>query len=355
MDIVNVLESIRNKIEAIDPLEDRFLRSNGNDNGFEKLVPLIIQEVVDEWPSADTLSFVAHLGHHFPDVDLTLNGIKYGLELKSRNNGSWFTNGNSVLESITSEGYEEIYLMFGSKVLNEKRLAIKYAPYWQATSNIKVTHSPRFTIDMANLDKSVFRSKEEYDLLRTMNEEQKTQFLQNYLKENSIGAKWYTASNKSVSPTIFSELDLDKKNQLRAEVLILFPDDLLIGSNQDKYTRSSKYILETYFVYNKSFRDLFSAGGVFRTHNVEFPKMIGTLIMLKDSIIQTLYNASDDFFELCKEKWIENLPEELISTNLLDSYQNILDYLGTKKTYASLLEQTNIDTLSKLTLQLQTD
>lgn len=350
MDIIDVLELIRKKIESIDHLEDRFLRSKGNDNGFEELFPLIAEEVANELPPPNSLTVEVHLGHHFPDVDLFFNGLKYGVELKSRNNGSWSTNGNSVLESITGEGYEEIYLFFGSKIPKEKRLLIKFAPYWQTTSNIKVTHSPRFTIDMVNLDNSVFKSKEEYDNLREMDESSKINYLQKFLKENSIGAKWYTAPSETISSTSFSDLPLEQKNQICVELLILFPDDLLIGSRNNKYARSAKYLLETYFVYNPSLRDLFSAGGVYSFHNTDFPKIIGTLASLKELIVYTLNNASDDFFELSKDMWKQNLPTDLISTNMYDSFQNILDFIGTEEPYSSLLEQTNANNLSEMIL-----
>lgn len=350
MNIVDVLEIIQKKIESITPIDDRFLRSKGNDNGFEELFPIITKEVIEELSPQNVLQFTVHLGHHFPDVDLILNGVKYGVELKYRGNGSWNTNGNSVFESITGSGYEEIYLMFASKIPKERRLLVKFSPYWQATSNIKVTHSPRFTINMENLSKSVFDSKKEYDSLRNMTETEKVRFVQEFLKKNSGGAKWYTAPTETVPPTKFSDLPSEKRNQIRTELLILFPDDLLHGSRQSKYTRSAEYLLETYYVYNKSLRDLFSSGGVYLFNEVVFPKMIGTLISLKELLNYTLNNASNDFFELCKDSWGENIPNELISNDLYDSYHAILNYLGRIEPYNKLLKQVKVDNLSEMIL-----
>lgn len=350
MNIVDVLDIIRKKIEAIIPLDDRFLRSKGNDNGFEELFPIVVKEVSEELSPQNVLQFTIHLGHHFPDADLILNGVKYGVELKYRGNGSWNTNGNSVFESITGEGYEEIYLMFGSKVPKEKRLLVKFAPYWQVTSSIKVTHSPRFTIDMKNLSESVFNSKKEYDLLRSMDETEKVRFVQKFLKEHNGGAKWYTTPDEIVPPTKFSDMPSTKRDQLRTELIILFPYDLLHGSKHSKYTRSAEYLLESYYVYNTALRDLFSSGGVYTFNNTDFPKMIGTFVTLRDLIIQNLNNASDDFFELCKESWSKNLPTYLISDNLYDSYRSVLDHLGSTEPYNKLLEQANIKNLSDMIL-----
>lgn len=350
MNIIDVLDKICEKIESMDPIDSRFLRSKGNDNGFEELFPLIAEKVAEELAPQNKLEFKVHLGHHFPDVDLILNDVKFGIELKYRGNGSWITNGNSVFESITSEDYEEIYLMFGSKVPKKNRMLVKFAPYWQATSSIKVTHSPRFTIDMGNLSESIFTSKEEYDSLRKMEEIEKVSFVQKFLKENSGGAKWYITPTATISPTKFSSLPCIKKDQIRTELLILFPDDLLHGDSRSKYIRSAEYLLETYYVYNSSLRDLFSSGGVYIFKNTDFPKIIGTLVSLKEQLNHTLYNASDDFFELCKDNWSKTIPPHLISNNLYDSYTAIIDYLGSKEPYSNLLKQANIANMSEMLL-----
>lgn len=85
MNIIDVLDIVRKKIESIIPIDDRFLRSKGNDNGFEELFPIVLKEVSENLlPPQNVLQFTVHLGHHFPDVDLFLNGVKYGVELKYR-------------------------------------------------------------------------------------------------------------------------------------------------------------------------------------------------------------------------------------------------------------------------------
>lgn len=348
MNIDDVLRLIKDKIEAINPVEDKYLRSKGNDNGFEELFPKIAAEVEKDIHPQHTLKIKKNSEHHFPDVELYLDDKKYGIELKFRNNGSWTTNGNSVFESITGEDYIEIYTVFATKVHDQKRLLVKYAPYWRSLSSIKVTHSPRFAIDMKMDPENdgVFKSKEQYDSFRAMSEEEKIKFLQNYLKQHSVGAKWYIAPTETISPTKYSDLSLEKKLQLKAELFILFPDDLL-GCSGEKYERSAEYLLETYYVYNKSIRDIFSAGGKYEIRETEFPKIIGTLVEVKKPLEETLNVASDDFFNLAKKYWRENLPNELIKDNLYDSYKAILDHIGSK-TYNELLEKAGIPNLSAL-------
>ncbi|EGV9322438.1 hypothetical protein DYP23_06215, partial [Staphylococcus pseudintermedius] len=131
MNIEKVLNMIKEQIEGMSTLIPEYLKNNRNDNGFEELFPIVANNIANKLLPNDILEIEPRLGHHFPDVDLILNGLKYGIELKSRSNGAWSTNGNSVLESITNDDYEEIYLFFGTKIPDEQRLLVKFAPYWQ--------------------------------------------------------------------------------------------------------------------------------------------------------------------------------------------------------------------------------
>lgn len=346
-----MLEQIKNTIEAMESLDQKYLKSKGNDNGFELLFSEIAPEIAKSISPPNHLDVHIHFGHHFPDADLTLNGVKYGVELKSRNNGSWKTNGNSVFESITSEDYEEIFLVFASKIPKKNQYLVKYAPYWNTTSTIQVTHSPRFIIDMENSRDSVFESKAEYTSLRTMSESEKIDFLQRYLRENSTGYKWFITPQDTINPTAFRDLVPPVKSQIKAELLILFPDDLICGDHRNKYTRTVVYMLNNYYTYNNSLRDMFSAGGVYRSNGVEFPQTLRSFIVLKDMIDQTITNANEDFFTLAKSKWRENLPEYLITEDFKESYLNILNYLGEIEPLNTQLRDANIDSLSQFIFQ----
>ena len=72
--------------------------------------------------------------HHFPDITLWINGLKYGLELKSKQDGKYVIPGGSVLASSNDDvDYVKIYLFFG--VLNTKKddhYHIKYCEYFEA-------------------------------------------------------------------------------------------------------------------------------------------------------------------------------------------------------------------------------
>lgn len=330
MNIEQVLNLIKDEIEAMDPVPKEYLVSNGNNNGFEKLVPLIAENVSAKIKEhGDILEITAHLGHHFPDMDLKLNGIKFGLELKSRSNGEWTTNGNSVMESISDPDYEEIFLMFGSKVKKENRLLVRHAPYWQTTKAIKVTHSPRFVIDIRSGASSVFESKVEYDTLRELNDDGKVKFLQDYLRNNSNEAKWYTSEKEQVMPTYFNDLPEEERLKIKADLFVQFPKDL-IGNSKNDYKRCAEHLINFYFVYVSNLRDIFSASGKFKYKNIEFPRVYKILQDTSQAIQDFLHEASPDYVEKIINVWIKDELIENSSGDVITDYYNALNMAAKK-------------------------
>ena len=321
--IEQFLELIKSKIESLDPVPQKYLVSKGNNNGFEILVADIIETISPQ------LKFKMHFGHHFPDLTVWINNQKYGIELKSRNNGTWVTNGNSVLESISDDGYEMIYILFGTSntKIGTPTIKVRYAEYWTVTSSINVTHSPRFKINM-NTNESVFESKEQYNALRTYSIEEKIDFLQEYLQENTDGVKWFSSPKQTIMPTPLNALPKKRREQILSEVVILYPQDF-IRQSQCEYSRGSEYIIATHYCYSSSFRDFFSAGGRWAyNQKILLPKILKVLHTHRSSILNTLKEANDDFKELAYNSW-EALPITLNKVDFNHDFKKVLDYLGT--------------------------
>lgn len=348
--IEEILNELVNRIESRDNLEHVYTVSNGTNNGFEKLVPEILDQISNVFPN----EFECHVfyGHHFPDLEIKTSEGLYGVELKSRKKEEWTTNGNSVFESISDENYDEIYLLFGSLNKEGKRYSARYKPYWQVTSGIAVTHSPRFKIDMRDTEiESVFQSSEEYKGLRDKSDEEKIQFLQTYLKKNTDKSKWYIPQEtESVKPIQFKELDNDVRDQVLAETMVLFPHDLIkkfpSGMFRGEYGRSTEYLLEQYFYFTPSLRDSYSAGGAFIYRDVKFPQVIARLKSLQDRISKILEEASEDFKKMAYKYWGE-LNLDLEEQNFSQDYDKVLDSIG-KNHLEEELQKAGISSLSKL-------
>ena len=102
-------------------------------------------------------------GQKFPDI---VAKRYYGIEVKTTTQNHWKTTGNSVLESTRVEDVERIFMLFGK--LGEP-IEFKSRPYEECLSEVVVTHSPRYLIDMnLGAGETIFdKIKMPYDTLRT--------------------------------------------------------------------------------------------------------------------------------------------------------------------------------------------
>ena len=228
----------------------------------------------------------------------------------------------------------------------QDHILIRYDYYWKVTAAINVTHSPRFKINM-NTTSSVFASADDYYNLRDKNEQEKVIFLQNYLKENTNGVKWFVpqdSSTDSIKPTSLNLLPTEIQEQIKAEVLVLFPQDLITSKRAD-YARASEFIITNHFYYSSSFRDFFSAGGKWTYNLVKFPQSIETFHNVREKIHDILANANDDFIKLAYHSW-ENLPIEM-SGNFTDDYIQVINVIGDLN-FSSELHKSNLIRLSNL-------
>lgn len=301
--IDTVLNFIKNYIET-KSWDEVYFKSKGNDNGFENLLESLIPIIEEQFEDV-TVNLIS--GHHFPDMDILIGDTKYGVELKSSQKGVWTIPGNSIFESISEDDYSEIFVMFGSRKKDYStnqfvfQYNIKYKKYWEATSNISVTHSPRFIINMDS-NQRIFPDVEAYNAFRIMSDDEKATFAQKILREKTSGVKWYVAPEvDSVKVTNFSDLPMNRKHELLTELLVLFPTDVLRKRND--YTRCTNYLIDTYYIYSKSLRDVFSAGGKINKNGVLIPQTLQTFIEYRDDIFNILNNANDDFQQVAYSCW----------------------------------------------------
>jgi hypothetical protein len=101
-------------------------------------------------------------GQKFPDI---VAKKYYGIEVKTTTQNHWKTTGNSVLESTRVDEVERIFMLFAKLA---SPIEFRCRPYEEVLSEVVVTHSPRYLIDM-NLEqgKTIFdKIKMPYDTLR---------------------------------------------------------------------------------------------------------------------------------------------------------------------------------------------
>lgn len=199
-------------------------------------------------------------GHRFPDI--VIKEI-YGVEVKTTKQSHWTSTGNSIFESTRINNVKNIFIYFAR--LSEP-IEFKYRRYEECLSNIAVTHSPRYLIDM-ELSKgdSIFdKIGIEYEKLREM-QNPIIPFIKYIRKSTKKGEEpWWMGSEETqvISPIVrlFTNLDKDEKEKIVIEAMALFPE--IFSNKNTKYYRVTAWLAARYGIVNPSMRDSFTAGGV---------------------------------------------------------------------------------------------
>lgn len=198
--------------------------------------------------------------HAFPDIVV---GGEFGVEVKMTTGDKWTSTGNSVLETTRVPDVHTVYLFFGKF---GGTYEARYRAYEECLSDIGVTHSPRYKIDMTlGESDSIFKKMNiSYNAFRTQSDS--IAILKSYyrtqLKEGE--ELWWidsTAEDTSVSPIIrtFSSLSPEEREAYVTEVLVLFPE--IYSSSRVKFERAAAYLITEYNAVCSNLRDVFTAGG----------------------------------------------------------------------------------------------
>jgi hypothetical protein len=130
---------------TIETLEQDSKRNQKEYLGYigNKLENVIADVMIDKavgTPFENTIELIS--GQRFPDI---IANKYYGVEVKTTTQNHWTTTGNSVLEGTRVDGIERIYMFFGKMV---SPIEFKCRPYEECLSEVVVTHSPRYLINM---------------------------------------------------------------------------------------------------------------------------------------------------------------------------------------------------------------
>lgn len=199
-------------------------------------------------------------GQKFPDI---IAKKYYGIEVKTTTQNHWKTTGNSVLETTRVDSVERIFMLF-AKLANP--IEFRCRPYEEVLSEVVVTHSPRYLIDM-NLEKgkTIFdKINLSYDNLRK--EENPIKPIVNYYKSKLKPGEelWWMDSENSnrannIIIRIWNNLSQTEKQSLKNRAMVYFPE--LFSNRADKFNRVSIWLATRESIVCPNIRDLFTAGG----------------------------------------------------------------------------------------------
>lgn len=224
----------------------------------EPYVRDVMTDLASGTPFENSIELIS--GQKFPDI---VAKKYYGIEVKTTAQNHWRTTGNSVLETTRVDSVERIFMLFAKLA---SPMEFRCRPYEEVLSDVVVTHSPRYLIDM-NLEagETIFdKIQMPYDTLRKKDNPIKpiVEYYKSKLKEGE--ELWWIGQEdngkaSSLVVKIWNNLSIEDRRILRIKAMAYFPE--LFGSGNDKFGRLALWLITSESVVCPNVRDLFSAGG----------------------------------------------------------------------------------------------
>lgn len=192
----------------------------------------------------------------FPDI---VANKYYGVEVKSTTQNHWTTTGNSILESTRVKDVERIYMMFGKLATP---IEFKCRPYEECLSEVIVTHSPRYAIDMElPTGETIFdKIQIPYDSLRLANPLEP--ILKYYRDKLQPGQQiWWLGSGSPSSLIIkfWNSLTPKERREISIKGFVYFPE--IFSKKADKFNNMASWLVQKKNIVCPNMRDIYSAGG----------------------------------------------------------------------------------------------
>jgi len=242
-------------------------------------------------------------GQKFPDI---VSKKIFGVEVKSTTQNHCTTTGNSILESNRVDGVERLFLLFGKL---KDPVEFRWRSYEECLADIRVTHSPRYIIDMnlSSGDTIFDKMGLRYDELRQRDNpiSPVVDYFKLQLKEGE--SLWWVDSSASIPMKVrmWSSLNSDEKQFHKVRGMVEYPQ--IFGSSNSKFDQFSLELVTKFGIVAPSLRDMFSAGGKV-TLTIQ-----GEIFKNMPRIYQHVYYNSEEVFRYIEsegkslEKWVSDV------------------------------------------------
>ena len=196
----------------------------------------------------------------FPDI--VVNG--FGVEAKFSTRSTWHGTGNSIFEGMRDQGATDIALVYCRSDIPE----VRWRWYADCIKGIRISHSPRYMIDMDG-ENSFFQDIcLSMDQFRQADLRRKMEIVKNHVKERVGDGErlwWFDEDREHTLPVnirLYRLLRVEEKNTMRAEASLMCPQIFKGSRQRGKYDDAALYLLTQHGVFAPQTRDLFSAGSV---------------------------------------------------------------------------------------------
>ena len=268
-----VKEKVEKRITEIHKDED--LKVTGT--AFEDIV---LDELVEAGIKKEEIS---HSARKFPDfvIEDKEKGIRIGLEVKKTDEDKWEVPGGSIFESLRNH-IEETYVLMGKLGGTPATRLRRYA---ECIKDLKVTHSPRFQLDLELEKGGDYLTKNgAEDILELPEGPELNRRIRELLRTDKD--TWYSSEESIVS---FSDLKKDEKEKYFVDGVVLFPE--VIGGN---YSNFAPWMTYKCLVWCRNIRDVFSAGSNVEYEGIYISQAMRRILERKEKIFERIEKMSEE-------------------------------------------------------------
>lgn len=313
--IVNETVDALKHLSVTDPSQISSCKS-GED--FEVLVVKTVSEMLRTHSiNPDATLDYAKGSHRFPDIIVELQGQKFGIEVKSSSSSTkkdWKINGNSILGSTKDDRVVETYIIYGKTAVNQ--MLFKARKYEDCITNVVVTHSPRYFIDMDATAQENFFTKSHINYTDLTKSENPIGLITDYFRR--IGQKaWWLSESTPATVRFMNDLSDEEKNLLIGYGYAHFPE--VLGRGSKKYKHYAIWLVTEKSVISSSLRDFFSSGGkqnliCEKASYKNLSKVFTELQNHSEYVILALDNSSPE--QLSQDWKTHDIPEDTLPAKL---------------------------------------
>ena len=252
---------------------------------------------------------ITHSTQKFPDfiVEDIQSGKKIGIEVKKTDSKKWEVIGGSIYESLKND-IDDTYIIMAK--MGGDNPEVRFRKYEECIADLKVTHSPRFYLDM-DLEKGrdYLSQNDAMDLLELSGEELNKKIRKLLRTKKST---WWSEGETIA----FSELSREEKNIYLNEGIALFPEVF-----KGDYHNFTPWLVYSCYVWCGNVRDIFSAGG---NKYVDELGIYVSAIMYR--ALENIENIRQRIFDMSEEEM-----EKFWGQKIKEDKEKIIFWLGLVK------------------------
>lgn len=232
-------------------VENKLQNENIGNNGAIKMTGTDFENIV--YDSLIKVGFdkreISHSTQKFPDFILhdLKDGDKIGVEIKKTDSTKWEVIGGSIYESLKND-IKDTYVLMAK--LGGDKPEVRLRKYEECIADLKVTHSPRFYLNLDLEEGEDYLTKNEAKDLLELSGDELNRKIRKLLRTQK--STWWSGGET----VAFADLPIEERAIYLNEGIALFPEVF-----KGDYRKFTPWLVYSCFVWCGNVRDIFSAGG----------------------------------------------------------------------------------------------